>query len=97
MHLHKRSAGIPVPAGIWVGVSQVGSGTGKVITGAGVPGFTRTDVYFWGHIIIAKCSSDSYYRLIQPNRHNANLEWHTLECAKLSFLMHNICKYKYVN
>src|SRR6218665_3514026 len=27
-----------------VGVSRVGSGTGKVITGTGVPGFTRTDV-----------------------------------------------------
>ena len=27
-----------------VGVSRVGSATGKVITGTGVPGFTRTDV-----------------------------------------------------
>jgi len=27
-----------------VGVSRVGSGTGKEITGTGVPDFTRTDV-----------------------------------------------------
>jgi len=34
-----------VPAGwVRVGVSRVGSGTGKVITGTGVPSFTRTDV-----------------------------------------------------
>ena len=68
-----------------VGVSRVGSGTSKVITGTGVPGFTRTDVQFWGHIIAAKRSIESYYRLIQPGRHNVNLQWHTLECAKKKF------------
>src|SRR6218665_3138267 len=34
-----------------VGASRVGSGTGRVITGTSVPGFTRTDVKLWGHII----------------------------------------------
>jgi len=46
---HTRTRGFtrnrPVPAGR-VGISRVGSGTGKVITDTDVPGFTRNDVQF---------------------------------------------------
>src|SRR6218665_812407 len=48
-------------------------------------------------LITARCSSESYYRLIQPSRNNTNIQWHTLECAKISFLMHIVCIHKYVS
>jgi|SRR6218665_1368717 len=52
-----------------VGASRVGSGTAKLITSTGVPGFTRTDVKFWCHIITATYSSKAYYMLVQRSWH----------------------------
>src|SRR5688572_33450526 len=42
-----------------VRISRVGSGTGRIVTGTGIPGFTRADLKFWGYNVAVTYNSES--------------------------------------